>query len=51
MSRASPPDRVLTVARKEVVDTFRDRRTMLVTLLSAAVAGPIFIALIFKVVG
>ena len=48
MSRATSPNRVLTVARKEVVDTFRDRRTMLVTLLSAAVAGPIFIALIFN---
>ncbi len=42
--------RILAVARKEVVDTFRDRRTMLVTLLSAAVAGPIFIVLIFNMI-
>lgn len=42
--------RILAVARKEVVDTFRDRRTMLVTVLSAAVAGPIFIVLIFNMI-
>ena len=42
--------RILAVARKEVVDTFRDRRTMMVTLLSAAVAGPIFIVLIFNMI-
>ncbi|MEP7330187.1 MAG: ABC transporter permease subunit, partial [Betaproteobacteria bacterium] len=50
MSRATPLARILTVARKEVIDTFRDRRTMLVTLLSAAVAGPIFIVLIFNMI-
>ena len=42
--------RILAVACKEVVDTFRDRRTMMVTLLSAAVAGPIFIVLIFNMI-
>ena len=47
---ARPWSRVLAVARKEVVDTHRDRRTMLVTLLSAAVAGPIFIVLIFNMI-
>ena len=47
---ARPWSRVLAVARKEVVDTLRDRRTMLVTLLSAAVAGPIFIVLIFNMI-
>ena len=48
MSRARPLARVLAVTRKELLDTFRDRRTILVTLLSAAVAGPIFIVLIFN---
>ena len=47
---ASPVARVLAVARKELIDTFRDRRTMLVTLLSAAIAGPIFIVLIFNMI-
>lgn len=40
--------RILTVVRKELLDTFRDRRTLAVTLLSAALAGPIFLALIFN---
>jgi len=50
MNVARPLARVLAVARKELLDTFRDRRTMLVTLLSAAVAGPIFIVLIFNMI-
>jgi sodium transport system permease protein len=41
-------NRILTVARKELVDTLRDRRTILVTLVSAALAGPIFLLLIFN---
>lgn len=40
--------RVATVARKEIVDTLRDRRTIVVTLVSAALAGPIFLLLIFN---
>ena len=40
--------RILTVARKEIVDTLRDRRTLLVTLVTAALAGPIFLLLIFN---
>jgi sodium transport system permease protein len=40
--------RILTVARKEIVDTLRDRRTIIVTLVSAALAGPIFLLLIFN---
>lgn len=40
--------RILTVAGKEIVDTLRDRRTMLVTLATAALAGPIFLLLIFN---
>ena len=40
--------RIVTVARKEIVDTLRDRRTIVVTLASAALAGPIFLMLIFN---
>jgi sodium transport system permease protein len=40
--------RILTVAGKELRDTLRDRRTMLVTLATAALAGPIFLMLIFN---
>lgn len=42
--------RVLTVARKEIIDTLRDRRTLIVTLASAALAGPIFLLLIFNMI-
>ena len=44
-----PADRILTVVTKELVDTFRDRRTMMVTLLTAIAAGPLFLALILNV--
>jgi sodium transport system permease protein len=40
--------RILTVAGKEVLDTIRDRRAMLVTLLTAIAAGPVFLVLIFN---
>ena len=40
--------RILTVAGKEILDTIRDRRTILVTLLTAIAAGPVFLALIFN---
>jgi sodium transport system permease protein len=40
--------RVFIVAAKELLDTFRDRRTMLVTLLTAIAAGPVFLALILN---
>jgi sodium transport system permease protein len=40
--------RILTVAGKEIVDTIRDRRTMLVALLTAVAAGPVFLVLIFN---
>ena len=39
-----------TIARKEIVDTRRDRRTLLVSLLTAAAAGPIFLILIFNLI-
>ncbi|MEP6996805.1 MAG: ABC transporter permease [Betaproteobacteria bacterium] len=41
-------DRILTVSGKELTDTLRDRRTMLVTLLTAIAAGPIFFTLILN---
>ena len=37
-----------SVVAKELKDTFRDRRTVLVTLVTAVVAGPIFLALILN---
>ncbi len=40
--------RIGTVLRKELTDMFRDRRTAMVTLLSAIAAGPIFLVLIFN---
>ena len=42
--------RILIVARKELVDTLRDRRTLLVTLLPALVAGPLVLMLMFTVI-
>ena len=43
------PSRILTVVGKELTDTFRDRRTMMVTLLTAIAAGPLFLTLIVNV--
>ncbi len=42
--------RVLAIARKEVVDVSRDRRTLITTMVSAALAGPIFLMLIFNLI-
>jgi len=42
--------RTLAVLRKELLDMFRDRRTGMVTLLSAICAGPIFLLLIFNLI-
>jgi len=42
--------RTLSILRKELVDNFRDRRTGVVTLLSAILAGPIFLVLIFNLI-
>jgi sodium transport system permease protein len=39
--------RMLAIVRKELLDTLRDRRTGMVTLLSAMLEGPIFLLLIF----
>ena len=41
-------NRIVTVARKELVDTLRDRRTMMVTLLTSIAAGPLFLILILN---
>jgi sodium transport system permease protein len=42
--------RILVVARKELTDMFRDRRTAMVTLLTAIAAGPVFLILIFNLI-
>jgi len=42
--------RIAVVARKEIVDLFRDRRTMLVTLVTAIVAGPVLMLLVLNLV-
>jgi len=40
--------RTTAILRKELLDTLRDRRTGTITLLSAILAGPIFLLLIFN---
>jgi len=47
---ARPLMRIVAVARKELLDTLRDRRTLLVTLLPALVAGPLVLMLMFTVI-
>ena len=42
--------RIAAVTRKEVVDIFRDRRAILVTLVTAIVAGPVMILLVLNLV-
>ena len=42
--------RTHAILRKELVDNLRDRRTGVVTLLSAMLAGPIFLILIFNLI-
>lgn len=43
-----PTRRAWIVARKELVETFRDRRALALSLAMAALAGPLFLALIFN---
>lgn len=43
-------NRILAIARKELVDASRDRRTVMMTIISAALAGPIFLVLIFNLI-
>jgi sodium transport system permease protein len=40
--------RIGAVARKEIVDASRDRRTVMVSLLSAVLGGPLFLVLMFN---
>jgi len=47
MSRGSW-SRIAAVLRKEIIDASRDRRTVLVSLLSAVAGGPIFMVLLFN---
>jgi sodium transport system permease protein len=42
--------RIAVVLAKELRETLRDRRTLLVLLLSAAIAGPLFLMLIFNMI-
>ena len=42
--------RIAVVAEKEIVDIFRDRRTMLVTLVTAIVAGPVLMLLVLNLI-
>ena len=42
--------RIAVVAAKEIVDIFRDRRTMLVTLVTAIAAGPVLMLLVLNLV-
>jgi len=42
--------RIAAVARKEVLDIFRDRRTMMVTLVTAIAAGPVLMLLVLNLV-
>ena len=54
MDRAARTDsgaaRIAAVARKETVDIFRDRRAILVTLVTAIVAGPVMMLLVLNLV-
>ena len=42
--------RIVAVARKEIVDLFRDRRSMAVILLTAVAAGPLLLLLVMNLV-
>ncbi len=42
--------RILAVVRKEITDSLRDRRTLAVSFITAAAAGPIFLLLIFNLI-
>jgi len=42
--------RIATITAKEIRDTSRDRRTLMVALLTAVAAGPIFLVLIFNLI-
>lgn len=48
LRRESPLARIAAVVAKEALDTFRDRRTMLVMLATSIAAGPIMLVLILN---
>ena len=42
--------RIAVVIRKEIVDLFRDRRTMIVTVITAMAAGPLLMLLVMNLI-
>ncbi len=46
--RLASARRIHTIARKEIVDTFRDRRTILVMFMTAIAAGPVLLLLVLN---
>ena len=50
MSVRSTASRIATIARKELVDAFRDRRTMVLMLVTAIGAGPVMMLLVLNLV-
>jgi sodium transport system permease protein len=46
----SPRARIEAVARKEIIDIFRDRRAVMVTLVTAIAAGPVLMLLVLNLV-
>jgi sodium transport system permease protein len=42
--------RIVAVARKEILDTFRDRRSMVVIMMTAVVAGPLLLVIVINLV-
>src|SRR5438105_2733262 len=41
---------ILTIVRKELTDTFRDRRSAFFTILGSALSGPLMVLLIFNLI-
>lgn len=50
LDEARVATRVGSIARKEIVDTFRDRRSLLVVLLTAVAAGPLLLLLVLNLI-
>src|SRR4051812_11473397 len=48
MSPRSAWSRIAAILRKEIVDAARDRRTVLVSVLTVVAGGPIFLVLMFN---
>src|SRR5260221_4368991 len=43
-------NRIATIARKEIVDTWRDRRTIALMVLTALAAGPVLMLLVLNLI-